>query len=909
LTGAFWLCLAGGIPAADPATPSVLYLVNGSYVPGELRGSADPNVLTWRSPVFARPLEFPWSAAKAVHYAAAVPPQPAGEYCFELIDDDVLYGDLLALTADEVELNSAPIGRLHLRREHVRRFSRRQGADSIYVGPNGLTGWTDAAAPSQWHDEGGQLFTNQRGAALFANLGIPDKARIEFELSWTAKPDFVFALGVGGQEGPAQQGFRLEVWDGELVVVGESNRDADMAIVDKAGPLGGEVRVQVCLDQRQRRLILLSRTGKPLSTLNIGGPHPPVQSGVRLSNGQGDVRLEYLRVTRWDGVPPRDVRDDQTRLHRTDGSIVYGQLAAYDPESKQFTVRDGATDTVVPHEAVADVFLAPARFAGKEPADPKVPRTLRVVNRDNSRFSGTLTRAEDGRLTLSCPGVKELLRLPLADVRSLIPLRHGAAAAVPVAAGKPGRLEAEGLNLKGRLVGGNAPPDAGRLVWQPDLGRSSSPLATGLPGRIVYRDPPPPSVPPTNQVAVVNQVGVAAGVNVAVMGRVPPATPAAVPRRPSGSRPSMHLRTGDTIPCEVTRIDEKGVTFKTPQSDATFVAHEKIKSIELIAPWGLPSLDGAKRDRLLTLPRLQKDSPPTHLIRSKNGDFLRGRIVEMDGARLKVEVRLEAKEVPRDRVVDIVWLHADELADKRAAGAAPPAARETRAQAVNAAGNRLTFVVTKADGNTVSGTSDVLGACRADLADVDQLLFGTAIEQSAATLAEHVWKLHHAVEPKFVQGEAAGPTDGGSTGLDSPLVGQPAPAFQLDTLDGATFRLADHKGRVVVLDFWATWCGPCLQSLPLVDGVVREFAGRGVELLAVNIEEQPGPVKSMLERHKLKMPVAIDRDSAVAGKYAVTAIPQTVVIDRDGKLVRLFVGGGKNTADALRKALQELAPK
>jgi peroxiredoxin len=97
-----------------------------------------------------------------------------------------------------------------------------------------------------------------------------------------------------------------------------------------------------------------------------------------------------------------------------------------------------------------------------------------------------------------------------------------------------------------------------------------------------------------------------------------------------------------------------------------------------------------------------------------------------------------------------------------------------------------------------------------------------------------------------------------------------------------------------------------MQSMPMVDEVVREFADRGVDLVAVNMEEQAPLIKSTLERHKLKVQVALDRDGAVAAKYSVTAIPQTVVIDREGKVVRLFVGGGKQTADALRAAIKEL---
>jgi thiol-disulfide isomerase/thioredoxin len=308
---------------------------------------------------------------------------------------------------------------------------------------------------------------------------------------------------------------------------------------------------------------------------------------------------------------------------------------------------------------------------------------------------------------------------------------------------------------------------------------------------------------------------------------------------------------------------------------------------------------------LLTLPRLQKDSPPTHLICSKNGDFLRGRILEMDDKVLRIEIRLETRAIPRERIAQIIWLHPDELTPQKATPASADLSRSTRVQALRADGNRLTFVAEQADEKTISGKSDILGACRVNLAEVDQLLLGASIEQSAAQLAYHVWKLHHAPEPKFAQeGDAGG--DGRARGTESPLVGQSAFLMNLDLLDGGKFRLADRKGKVVVLDFWATWCGPCLQSMPALDALVREFAQQGVELVAVNLEEQPEQVRSMLERHKLKMTVALDRDGVAAARYAVTAIPQTVVIDPEGKIHRLYVGGGQKTIDSLRGVLQEL---
>ena len=88
-------------------------------------------------------------------------------------------------------------------------------------------------------------------------------------------------------------------------------------------------------------------------------------------------------------------------------------------------------------------------------------------------------------------------------------------------------------------------------------------------------------------------------------------------------------------------------------------------------------LNRSKYERLLTLPRLQRGSPPTHLLRSTNGDYLRGRIVAMDDKTVKVEVRLEVARIPRDRVARITWLHADETDPAKAE--APPR-RPTRAR-------------------------------------------------------------------------------------------------------------------------------------------------------------------------------------------------------------------------------------
>ena len=171
-------------------------------------------------------------------------------------------------------------------------------------------------------------------------------------------------------------------------------------------------------------------------------------------------------------------------------------------------------------------------------------------------------------------------------------------------------------------------------------------------------------------------------------------------RSPAGTL-SLHLRTGDIIPCQVTKIDETGLWFRTPHTDNTFVAADKIKAVEL-APESLITvrLDKIKRERLLTLPRMQKESPPTHLIRSKNGDYLRGRVVGLDDKTLQVEIHLETKSLPRDRISRIIWLHADEVASteepakepsKEASKPAPAIEKGmTRVQALRSDGIRMT---------------------------------------------------------------------------------------------------------------------------------------------------------------------------------------------------------------------------
>ena len=112
-----------------------------------------------------------------------------------------------------------------------------------------------------------------------------------------------------------------------------------------------------------------------------------------------------------------------------------------------------------------------------------------------------------------------------------------------------------------------------------------------------------------------------------------------------------------------------------------------------------------------------------------------------------------------------------------------------------------------------------------------------------------------------------------------------------------------------MLDFWATWCGPCLQAMPVIDEVVSQFDQDAVMLVAVNQQETAEPIRKTLDRLNINPQVALDIDGVAAARYQANAIPQTVVIDREGKITRLFIGGGPKFAEQLRKAIEVTATK
>lgn len=119
-----------------------------------------------------------------------------------------------------------------------------------------------------------------------------------------------------------------------------------------------------------------------------------------------------------------------------------------------------------------------------------------------------------------------------------------------------------------------------------------------------------------------------------------------------------------------------------------------------------------------------------------------------------------------------------------------------------------------------------------------------------------------------------------------------APDFTLKSLEGSNLRLEEYRGQVVLINFWASWCGPCRQEMPLLDRLHQRYVDTGFAVLGINVEGEEAPARELIDRIPVTFPVLIDEGQAVSELYKLEAMPSTVVVDRDG-VVRYIHRGYK----------------
>jgi peroxiredoxin len=140
--------------------------------------------------------------------------------------------------------------------------------------------------------------------------------------------------------------------------------------------------------------------------------------------------------------------------------------------------------------------------------------------------------------------------------------------------------------------------------------------------------------------------------------------------------------------------------------------------------------------------------------------------------------------------------------------------------------------------------------------------------------------------------------------------GQPAPAFTLGALDGGRASLADHGNKLVVLNFWATWCQPCALEMPSLEALWRRYRERGLVVVGVSVDR--GSPRGLLEPYvrnlKLTFPILLDPDSKTSDGWRVTALPATFIVRPGGEVTGMAVGAREWNSAEMRALVERLLP-
>jgi len=133
-----------------------------------------------------------------------------------------------------------------------------------------------------------------------------------------------------------------------------------------------------------------------------------------------------------------------------------------------------------------------------------------------------------------------------------------------------------------------------------------------------------------------------------------------------------------------------------------------------------------------------------------------------------------------------------------------------------------------------------------------------------------------------------------------------APGFTLKSYSGKNLKLSEFRGQVVLLNFWASWCGPCRQEMPLLNDLHKKYKKLGFSVMGVNVEEDSAKARKIVKDGKLKFPVLFDVKNKVSELYQVSAMPSTVIIDRNGNMRYVHKGYKPGDMSAYKKWVKKL---
>jgi thiol-disulfide isomerase/thioredoxin len=966
-----------------------LRLRGGDLFRGRIARATRADAMAWSSPSFLDPVEFGWENIDQIVFPVATKTQTEilpRAFCVELQDGTLVSGSLESIAAQSVTLNVPELGLKTIPSTAIRHILRLSSPSGNTTQVLAATDWeqvlpaTKNGTATKWYLKAGEISTDVSGTTITQWAQLPELATLEIDVAWNQKsPNFWMTLG---------EPRRLELQVRKLqnkkllnvTLLLENTKDADVVTAQLPYEEEEESLVLKLLCDANKGTYVLMKDNLVLGRLK-GNPSERFigRNKVSFTNtALGLLTLRELRISSSAFALPSDTsvtRSESIEFMTRERGTFFGSMEPTGEEFEFKVIGVNNTETTIRFDeleriefpaptVVSPPVSAPQVASGGDSAAPSpavsAATTLELLNglryASNSVASDHtavgIETGSQGAVILQI--LDQPLRFPLESIRRIEQHHRGtpdsADASATAAQSVPRniqRLITDDVASLGNVESVVTTPSGTRtLSWRARHATGPVPLHPQIDG-VIESEVAITATDTTKKSregvgGIRNRVGVVMMNSMEQGEEIESQTAKAL--KPND--PSVFLVSGDCFPGTVLGGDADVFQFESPLFPKKEIAASLVRGFRLVEYRGADNLDRLTRNRLLTLPRVQRKNPPTHVVVSRDGDLLRGRVIRLDRDELLFEVRGEERKILMKNVAELIWVDAPPKAetnpetpdDTQVPAPVTSADASTETSSVPAPealepvapipaivetptvvnepyqilldhGARVSILPDSIDDESFRGTHPQLGECVLPWSSIQRISLGSTIRIDSSRSRFGKWKLQNAPDPKYMNEEEGESNDRPNDTPQMRLIGQEAPEFDLQKLDGTPGQLSDYQGKIVILDFWASWCGPCIRSMPELIALSREYHDLGVELLFVNVEESEDRIRTFLERVELNPTVVLDRDGSVSKQYAVQAIPQTVLIDREGVLVKILVGASQENEAELRKQLDELTGK
>ncbi len=664
--------------------------------------------------------------------------QEAGNYSFEVSSDD---GSRLLI--DGKELTNNRFGNREFRFDEAEFRPRgeielSEGSHSIRVdyfenggeerldvwwtGPDFLRTRLFGTNPgSHWsRGPGGHPRSTRKRAAIFREIELPKQFEMDIELASSGSPRFVVAIGEDESSATSNDSFRLETWDNELVAVQDTVFEPVLTIEEGQS----DVRLRLAFDTEKGELEVFDLNGSAIVTVKDIYPVTG-KSGIFIRNRGHDLTVRRFSVSRQSSEGAlRPIDFSKARVHLADGQILYGLL--YVDGEDAYVVEENGTRQDIDLDQLDRVATAAVELSPRSNA-------AELTYADGAVLLGRVESVTSEQVVLRTAYSDAPVRCTLAGASFLrfAPSSSGAES--------PSSDSDQLLSAFGRLRGELSFDLAGSpLSWKPEGVEKSLRLAV-VGGARIERS-----------------------------------------RESSTNKPSfdeseypfvLHLKNGERIPCQISSYDEKVLAFRSPFIEGRQIGSVHMKAIEF-DPWTIPkpseqpslnvsswidefigpeqeeslALEQVKLDRALTVPRFNRQNPPSHILVASNGDMKRGKLMTISGGTIQFESKLRPLTVPLERIAQVVNVsEPDEENGDSAVTAAMPTGT---VRAKLADGSILVFEPIESRDGKLWGRSSIYGEMYIPIDSIRELSFGDfEVEKFASLFRE--WVVRPAKEPDF----------------------------------------------------------------------------------------------------------------------------------------------------------------